>query len=100
MVCSDPYGFQFSLFPVQSLITHETISFLYIFCTAQSCNLDYVIYFYKLNKGLSSYYQDFSDRNIWLLLGKYYFMKIFHESTELDTNMLISMLQCDQSSII
>ena len=43
-------------------------SFSINFHIANIFNLDYVIHFYKPKKGIL--YQDFSGRNVWLLLGR------------------------------
>ena len=78
----DPYGFRFSLFPVQSLINHTNPFSLWIFAQRSFRIWIILSILTNLRKDLgaskSSFYcQDFRDRNIWVLLSKYYFMKIF-----------------------
>ena len=54
--CSDPCGFRFSLFPGQLFIYQamKQCTFSTNFRIVALFNLDYVIHFYKLKKGLSN----------------------------------------------
>ena len=52
--CSDPRGFRFSIFPVQLLMSHETISCSTNFDIMEPFKLHCVILYYKPKKGLSS----------------------------------------------
>ena len=82
-------GFSFSLFSVKPFISHEQPLFSSIFCLAQPCNLNYVIYFYDRAWQSSFPYPDFAGGNIGLLLDRKlkYRMKIFYKSTEFHANV-------------
>ena len=61
MARKDPHNFRLSLFPEQLFIKHKTIFFLQKLPHSGA---------FQLNLRKDFYYQDFSGRNIWLLLER------------------------------